>query len=142
MIGYDRFVRYVAPCYNRLAERLHSKGKRLGSHLDGNLKPLKEAVGETALDFIEAYNPPPDGDLSIREARRCWGSKVIAINFTSSIHLTSPEAIAGHTRQLLEDAAPGTGFVVGITENIPDHVWQKSLPVVLKTLRNWGPVPR
>jgi len=142
MIGLKRFVEYVVPCYNRLADRLHAKGKRLGSHLDGNLKPLKEAVGQSALDFIEAYNPPPDGDLSIREARQCWGCKVIAINFTSSMHLASSEAIAEHTRQLVEDAAPGTGFVVGVTENIPDHVWQRSLPVVLKTLRDYGPMPR
>ena len=142
MIGLERFRKYVVPCYNRLGERLHAKGKRLGSHLDGNLQILKEAVRDSELDFIEAYNPPPDGDLSIREARACWGDKVISINFTSSIHLASPEEIEAHTLQLLEHASPGTGFIVGVTENIPEHVWQQTLPLINRTLRAWGPVPR
>lgn len=142
MIGLERFQNYVVSCYNRLGEHLHAKGKRVGSHLDGNLKVLKEAIRDSELDFVEAYNPPPDGDLSIREARACWGGKVIAINFTSSIHLASPEEIEAHTLQLLEDASPGTGFLVGVTENIPEHVWQRSLSVISRTLRAWGPVPR
>jgi len=141
MIGPERFQKYVVPCYNRLGERLHAKGKRVGSHLDGDLELLKEAIRDSELDFIEAYNPPPDGDLSVRAARECWGPTVISINFTSSIHLAGPEEIKAHTRQLLEDASPGTGFIVGVTENIPESVWQETLPLILRVLREQGPAP-
>ena len=141
MIGLERFRKYVVPCYDRLGERLHARGKRVGSHLDGDLKLLKEAIRDSELDFIEAYNPPPDGDLSVREARECWGSTVISINFTSSIHLAEPKEIEAHTCQLLRDARPGTGFLVGITENIPESVWQQTLPLILRVLREQGSAP-
>ena len=142
MIGLERFQKYVVPCYNRFAEILHVKGKRLGSHMDGKLKILKEAIGNCNLDFIEAFTPPPDGDLSIREARECWGKKVISLNFTSSVHLRPPAKIKEHTLQLLRDSFPGTGFIMGITENIPENVWQKSLTVISRTVQDWGPVPK
>lgn len=142
MVGLERFQKYVVPCYNRLGERLHARGKRLGSHLDGNLRVLKEAIRDSRLDFIEAYNPPPDGDLSVREARECWGPKSIVINFTSSIHWRPQPEIEAHTRELLEHAAPGTGFIISVTENIPDPVWQESLTTILRVLRDYGPVPK
>jgi len=141
MIGLERFQKFVVPCYNRFGEQLHAKGKRLGSHLDGNLKILKEAIRDSELDFIEAYNPPPDGDLSIREARACWGDKVIAINYTSSLHLASPERIEAHTLDLLRDSGDGRGFIVGVTENIPEHVWQNTLTQINGILREQGRLP-
>jgi hypothetical protein len=141
MIGLERFQKYVVPCYNRLADALHAKGKKAGSHLDGDLLLLKDAVRDSKLDFIEAYNPPPDGDLSIKEARASWGKKAISINFTSSIHLASPEQIEEHTLQLLRDSHPGAGFIIGVTENIPEHVWQTSLPVIGRVLRQHGRLP-
>ena len=141
MTGLERFQQYIVPCYNRLGEQLHGKGKRVGSHLDGDLKILKEAIRDSELDFIEAYNPPPDGDLSVREARECWGDKGISINFTSSIHWTSPEEIEAHTRALLRDSRPGTGFLVGVTENIPEPVWQQSLRTINRVLREHGQAP-
>jgi len=141
MIGLERFQQYVVPCYNKLAEALHAKGKKAGSHLDGDLLLLKDAIRDSKLDFIEAYNPPPDGDLSIKEARASWGKKVISINFTSSIHLAKPEDIEAHTLQLLRDSYPGTGFIIGVTENIPENVWDKSLPIINRVLREHGGLP-
>ena len=141
MIGLERFQKYVVPCYDRLGDALHAKGKRAGSHLDGDLLLLKDAVRDSKLDFIEAYNPPPDGDLSIKEARASWGKKAISINFTSSIHLASPADIEAHTLQLLRDSHPGAGFIIGVTENIPETVWDKSLPIVNRVLREHGRLP-
>jgi len=141
MVGLERFEKYVVPCYDECAEALHANGKKLGSHMDGNLKLLKDAIARSKLDFIEAYNPPPDGDLPISEARRCWGRKAISINFTSSIHLASDEEIERHTIELLREAYPGTGFVIGVTENIPEHVCLRSLSVINRTLREHGRLP-
>ncbi len=141
MIGLERFKKYVVPCYDKLGEAMRAKGKRAGSHLDGDLGLLKEGIRDSKLDFVEAYNPPPDGDLSIKDARACWGKKAIAINFTSSIHLASPQDIEAHTRELLRDSSPGAGFIIGVTENIPDQVWDKSLPVINRVLRESGRLP-
>jgi hypothetical protein len=33
----------------------------------------------------------------------------------------------------------GRGFIVGLTENVPEHVWRTSLPAIAQTLTEIGP---
>lgn len=141
IMGLERFDKYCVPRYNEFGEMLHEKGKLLGVHLDGNLQPLKKSIADSAIDMIEAFNPAPDGDTSVKEAREAWPDKVISINFTSSVHLAKPEVIREHTVELLRQAYPGKRFIVGITENVPDSVRTKSMNIIAQTLREKGNLP-
>jgi uroporphyrinogen-III decarboxylase len=135
LIGPERFRRYYLPCYNELARLLHKRGKILAVHMDGKLNCLKEAIAETEIDCIEAFTPPPVGDLSVKEALGLWKDKSLWINFTSSIHMARPEIIRDHTRALLREAAPGKRFIISITENVPDDFWQKSFSIISEVLK-------
>ena len=135
VIGPERFRRYYLPCYNELARLLHKKGKILIVHMDGKLNCLKEAIADTEIDCIEAFTPPPVGDLSVKEALALWKDKSLWINYTTSIHIERPEIIREHTRALLAEAAPGERFIISITENVPDDFWQKSFSIISQVLR-------
>jgi len=141
IMGVERFEKYCVPRYNEFGEMLNKKGKLLGIHLDGNLKPLKNSIADSAIKLVEAFNPAPDGDTSVKEARESWHDKVISINFTSSIHLAEPEVIREHTIDLLKQSYPGERFIVGITENVPDHVRTKSMEIIAQTLKEKGNLP-
>jgi len=141
IIGRERFERYALPCYNECAEVLHAEGKRLGVHMDGKMKHLVDVVATWKQDFVEAFAPFPDGDLQLADACRAWQGKVISINFPSAAHLMSEDAVADQTRSLLAASAPDNRFIVGITENIPDHVWQRRMPVISRVLREEGVTP-
>ena len=67
--------------------------------------------------------------------------KVISINFPSSVHITEPEEIRDTTIQLLREAAPGNGFVIGVTENVPRSVGTRSLEVIMETVNEYGNCP-
>ena len=134
IMGLERFDKYCIPCYNELGEMLHKNGKLLGVHLDGNLKVLLKSVADSELDFIEAFNPAPDGDTSVREVKELMPEKTLSINFTSSIHLEKPEVVKEHTIELLRQAHPGERFVIGITENVPDSVRKTSMNTIAQTL--------
>ncbi len=141
IMGPERFENYCVPRYNELGGMLRDRGKMLGIHLDGNLQPLKQAVADSAIDLIEAFNPAPDGDTSVRDARESWPDKALSINFTSSIHLADSEQIREHTMELLRQAYPGDRFIVGITENVPDSVRTRSMQIVAETLCEKGDLP-
>jgi len=141
MVGLERFARYCAPRYNEFAALLHERNKLLGVHMDGKLKHLAHAVAECDIDFVEAFAPFPDGDLPLAEARRAWPDKVIWINFPSPVHLQPPAKISEHVRQMLRDVAPGARFLVGVTENIPEHVWQQSMCAISRVLKEEGRLP-
>jgi hypothetical protein len=136
MVGVDRFKKYLVPVYKRIKEWLVGSNKLLGSHMDGALTALSEVIADTDLDIIEAFTPPPMGDLSIRKAREAWPGKALWINYTSSVHLQPPEVIEAHTRELLEQAGGKKGFAISVTENAPVEALERSLGVIAAVLRD------
>jgi hypothetical protein len=93
------------------------------------------------VDVIEAFNPSPDGDVSVAEARAAWPGKALSINFPSSVHLARTARIRSMTIDLLRGAAPGMGFVIGITENVPSDVMIESFATIAQTLNEFGRCP-
>ncbi|MBT3271021.1 hypothetical protein HN371_28020 [Candidatus Poribacteria bacterium] len=141
MVGLERFEKYCVPRYNEAAAMLHARGKKLGVHMDGNLRILREAIAGTDIDFIEAFTPYPMSDMTVAEARAAWPDKALWVNFTSGVHIAGPEAIREHTAELLRQAAPGGGFLLGITEDAPADIRPDSLSVIADTVRQLGALP-
>lgn len=134
VVGRERFSNYLAPVYHQLKERLAGTGKLLGVHMDGRLQSLVKDIAEAEFDFVEALTPPPMGDLSIADARKAWPGKSLWLNFTSSMHIESPQTIETHTRQLLEEAGTKRGFAMGVTEDAPIEALERSLAVIARVL--------
>lgn len=134
VMGLERFEKYVVPLYNEAGEVFHRHGKLLGAHLDGNNKLWAKAVADSALDYVEAFTPAPDTDLSVAEALAAWPDKVLWINFPSSLHLAAVETIEETTRQLIRAAAPGNRLIIGITEDIPPDRWQENMLAISRVI--------
>ena len=113
----------------------------LGCHLDADNKLWAKEVGDSGLDWIEAFTPAPDTDMTVAEARKMWHGKVLFINFPSSVHLEKASVIEETTKQILKEAAPGDRFIVGITENVPENRWRESFYTILKTINRYGKLP-
>jgi hypothetical protein len=135
MLGVDIIRDCVCPAWNRFAERLHEKGKKIGVHLDANNRLILDIVRNSGLDFVEAFTPPPDCNVSVAEARAAWPGKILWINFPSSVHLATDEVIRKVTQDILKQAGDRRGFLMGITEDIPPEHIERSLSVILDTLR-------
>ena len=133
-LGPERIRRYILPCWQEFADLMHEQGKMLGVHLDADNSLLLDIVADSALDFIEAFTPPPDCDTSVAQARAAWPSKVLWLNFPSSVHLRDAETIRQVTRQLILEAGDRRGFLMGITEDVPWEVLPRSLSAILDVL--------
>ena len=133
VMGVERYEEFCVPLFQECADVFGKKGKLLGSHLDGNNKPWAHLVADSGLDYIEAFTPHPDTDMTLAEALEAWPDKVLWINFPSSLHLADDETIRRTTRELIEAAEAADGanrLIVGITEDIPADRWQASLSAI------------
>ena len=138
VIGRERFEKYILPDYQEAAAEMHKHKKLIGSHLDGNTKHIADLVAGSSLDYIEAFTPSPDTDMTVKEALDAWPDKVLWINFPSSVHLQNAEKIKEKTLEIIEQAKPGNRLIVGITEDVPEDRWQESFTVILETLNAYG----
>ena len=134
IIGLKNFKNYYVQHYNEAAEIMHKKGKLIGSHFDGNCKLLSDAIGTTHLDYIEAFTPSPDTDMSLKEAVVKWPDKVIWVNFPSSLHLHDNDEIYKHTINMFSELSSAEKIIMGITEDIPSDRWQQSCLSIMNAL--------
>jgi len=127
VMGPPRFKEFVIPLYDRCAGIFHRKGKLLGAHLDGNNRAWADAIADSPLDYVEAFTPSPDTDMTLDEALGAWPDKVLWINFPSSMHLASIDKIRQTTREIIGLAHETNRIIIGITEDIPEDRWQENL---------------
>lgn len=132
--GPPHFRKHLAPYYAEVCEVLGRVGKVPCCHMDGMLRPIADCIAQTPLPVIEAFTPPPDGNFSVAEARSAWPEKVLWLNFPSSVHLRPPQEIQRITRELVAQAGDRRGFLIGVTENIPAHVGDRSLRAIAEAL--------
>ncbi len=141
LISPKLFEKYCLPYYNKYAEILHKSGKKVISHMDGRLLTLKDLIAKTKLDAIEAFTPPPMGNLPVSEAKRAWKDKVVWMNFPEEVFLRTAKEIRAYTMALLKEMTPGNGYIVGITEDIhPQHL-RKGIGNLTKTIHKYGKLP-
>jgi len=146
VINPKMFEKYLLPLYQKASAILHSKGKITSAHMDGALKCLKDLIPKTGLDVIEAFTPPPLGDLSLQEAREAWGEKVIiSANFPETVCLEGVEAIKRCTLEILRSIAPGDAFMLTVTEDIPyrepNDILEVSLRTITEVMYKYGRYP-
>jgi len=134
VMGVERYERFCLPLYQECAEFFRAKGKLLGSHMDGNNRPWAHLLARSKLDYIEAFTPAPDTDMSVADALEAWPDKVLWINFPSSVHLASIEKIKQTTRQILDEAAGTNRLIIGITEDIPVDRWQQNMLAISEVI--------
>ncbi len=136
------FKKYYLPALQRYADTLHAKHKIFSVHMDGSLKSLKDHIREVNADIVEAFTPPPMGNLTLKEARETWGDKfVIWTNFPESVFYHGPQEVRKQTIRLLREAAPGDRVVMGMTEDMPPDLVEEGLRTVTKTIRRYGRYP-
>jgi uroporphyrinogen-III decarboxylase len=90
------FAEYCLPAYQRYTGILHQQGKRVGSHTDGNLKPLLGLLAESGLDVCESFSPAPLTPCTLEEALAAWEN--------------GPTIWGGFPSPLLEERTPEDEF--------------------------------
>lgn len=137
-IGPANFRRYCLPLYQELAGMMAETGVKVIAHMDGDLKPLWDLVGQTGLGGIDSFSPQPDNDTRVADAVRLWPQMRIFLNFPSSVHISPPERVLQTARQILQEGGHTGRIWIQISENVPPGVWRSSFPMIDKALREFG----
>jgi uroporphyrinogen-III decarboxylase len=77
MTNPNLFKQYCIPKMQQISDRVHSKGKVIGSHMDGDMRNLLSLVPETGYDVVESFSQEPLSSLTFQEAWDSWGDKIL-----------------------------------------------------------------
>ena len=102
-------------------------------HMDGRLNVLRDLIAKTPIDIIEAFHPPPMGDMPVGEALSLWKGKVIWIGFPGSVYDLGPDATKKHALDILREVGTGERLAVTMsTENLVSNENLRMLTSILE----------
>jgi len=137
-IGPRRFREYCLPLYAELADMLDERGAVVYVHMDGDLKPLWEAIADSRVGGLDSFAPAPDNDTSVAEAVALWPDKRLWVNFPSSVHLQPVDRVRAQADEILAAAGHTGRLQIQISENVPPGVWRTSLPSIVEAIEGFG----
>ena len=133
-IGPRRYGQLLLPVYEECFPMLQSAGKIVGVHYDGHLASCRDLIAHAPIDLIESLTPPPEGDMSLAEARQAWPDKLFWSNINIACYGLPPDELK---TLIMERVAQGTldgsKLAFEVSEQLPAN-WVDSMRVVLETL--------
>jgi hypothetical protein len=134
-LGPRRYERFLMPVYEECFAMLHEAGKIVGSHYDGKTASCKSQIARAPIDLIESFTPPPEGDMTLHEARVAWPDKLLWSNLNVALYDLPPEELKNVVLARVAEGSPeGTQLAFEVSEHIPVN-WKRSIPVVLEALK-------
>lgn len=138
VIGEKLFRRYCVPYYRRTVDLMAERNIPVFVHMDGDLKPLWNAIGESGILGIDSLSPPPDNDTSVGDALSLWPEMRLLVNFPSSIHAFGPNAVYRQACEILEQGGRSGRLQIQISENIPAGAWEQSFPKIVRAIKEFS----
>jgi len=106
-------------------------------HNDGTLKASLPLLAETALDAVEAVTPAPVGDLTVQEVKEiCQGKSIVWGCLPGALFspLYPEDYFKDYLKKVLETFPAGSGFVLGVADQVPPDADFARICLVRKVL--------
>ncbi len=108
LVNPQLFEKYFVPAYKEAGEIIHKGGKLFAAHFDGRMANLKDLLAQTPLDIIEAFTPPPMGNLHPKDAFEAWPDKVLWMGMPGTVYEMGEQGVKEFMLYLLENVREGS----------------------------------
>jgi len=138
------FRKYFVPWFREVGDILHSHGRLVMAHTDGEMRRLNHMFRETGIDVAEAITPAPQTLVSMKEFREQLGSEVTLWGGIPSIlfePMYSDEDFDNYVKSMFREMAPGYRFIVGMGDNLPFDGDINRVRRVVELIDKYGRLP-
>jgi uroporphyrinogen-III decarboxylase len=112
----EHFNEYVCTYDKSIVNKIHSYGALVWLHCHGRVKSVIHQMCEVGYDILQPLEAPPMGDITMAEAKIATKGKCLIGNIQiAELYDSSPDKIDALCREVITQAKPGGGFILGIT---------------------------
>ena len=106
-------------------------------HSDGDIRPILEDILRLGIKGIHPIDP---NCMDIRAFKREHGHRVCILGNVdvNTLAMATPEATYAEVRGLMQDLAPGYGYIISSGNSIPDYVLSENVLAFARGIRDFG----
>lgn len=108
------FDRLVTSYDSELVDLLHRYNGYARLHSHGKVKRVLNSIREIKVDAIDPLEPPPDGDVELKDARKILGSETVLIGNIEErlLEIGDKENIEKQVKKAINEGASEGGFIL------------------------------
>lgn len=145
-ITYPRFFeKQILPTLKSYSEKLHTRGKYLLSHTDGENRGLLQYYTDAGIDIADSITPRPMTNLSYREVKEFFSGRITIMGGIPSIALLPPSMSRNRYEEFLdeffESLGRGDHVILGVSDTTPPQAEFDRILRVKERIERFGRVP-
>lgn len=142
MISPAIYEKYNLKFINKACELAHSKDVPVQIHHCGKSAKLVEILYNSAdVDVIHPLEPPPGGDVDLKEMKRRFGDRLIFMGNLNTYQLMlygTPAQVKEAARKCIEDAAEGGGFILSNGDQLGRDTPEENIIAMVEAAYEYG----
>jgi uroporphyrinogen decarboxylase len=141
MMSPAHFREYIFPALSAMCQATHAKGKYMIKHTDGNTWAILDMLIDAGIDAWQGIQQTIGMGLS--DLKTKYGNRLSLWGGVDLDYLVSgtPDQICQITRQAIDAAAPGGGFVLTSGNTLMVGVRVENYIAMLETNKSYGVYP-
>jgi hypothetical protein len=134
------FDEFYWPYAKRMIDLVVERGFRVWNHWDNDLTPNLETMSAVADGLPKGRIVMDFEKTDMKRAKQVLGDKVCLYgNVPSALYVYgTPEEVDAYCRQLIEDCAPGGGYILGSECEVPWDARPENIRAMLKAAEKYG----
>jgi len=108
MMGPEMYDEFVTAYDSRLMDVVHSHGALVHVHCHGKISGILDRLLDMGVDMLDPVEPPPDGDITMAEAKRRTNGRLTLLGNIEfrELEFATPARIDGLVRAAIVDGGP------------------------------------
>lgn len=145
MMSPRHYRQYVLPWIKQICAAAHKLDCKIMLHSDGDLTSiLDDLVNDCQIDALNPIEPTiANPEYEISKIRAKYGHKLTLVgNVPPNLLATgTPEEVATYTKRLLQEIAPGGGYILASGHSINPLVTLEGWNAMIQTRNTYGKYP-
>jgi uroporphyrinogen-III decarboxylase len=140
-ISPQLYRRFVLPFESRIVDAVKSQGVPVYLHTCGAISDRLEMMIESGISGLECLDPPPLGDVSLKDAKARIGGKVFIKGNIDPVHVLLNGALSdieADAVRRINIGMPGGGYILSSACSIAPHTPRENIQVLLQLAEERG----
>jgi len=135
------YKRFVLPSVTKIAQAIRTAGAFSYVHTCGHISDRLELIAQSETDGIECLDPPPIGNVELKDAKTRVGKKIFLKGNIDSVNVLlrgTVEQIESAVRDCLSVAMAGGGYILSTACSVAPRVPAERVKLLAQLVDRYG----